>query len=184
MFQKEVAERIVARPGGKSYGRLALLELVHHVVRVRRQEVGRHEPGHGFHQLDRLDAGLAVEGRLGAARLEQLPAETDVDVDEFGTTNLDIKAQTKAVLDNINDILKEEGASLKDIVDVVSLGFLGPVTTFLTAIVVWPWMQKQRKRNKSKTLFWFIITFIVGLIPIANILPDLSFFVWRQYSKK
>lgn len=43
-----------------------------------------------------------------------------VDVDEFGTTNLDIKAQTKAVLDNINDILNEEGASLKDIVDVTT----------------------------------------------------------------
>lgn len=43
-----------------------------------------------------------------------------VEVDEFGTTNLDIRAQTKAVLENINDILKEEGASLKDIVDVTS----------------------------------------------------------------
>ncbi len=43
-----------------------------------------------------------------------------VEVDEFGTTKLDIKAQTKAVLDNINDILEEEGASLKDVVDVSS----------------------------------------------------------------
>jgi 2-aminomuconate deaminase len=43
-----------------------------------------------------------------------------VKVDEFGTTRLDIKLQTKAVLDNINDILKEEGASLKDVVDVSS----------------------------------------------------------------
>ncbi|WP_106794068.1 RidA family protein [Aquimarina sp. Aq78] len=43
-----------------------------------------------------------------------------VEVDEFGTTNLNIKAQTKAVLENINDILKEEGANLKDIVDVTS----------------------------------------------------------------
>ncbi len=43
-----------------------------------------------------------------------------VEVDEFGTTNLNIKAQTKAVLENINDILKEEGASLKDVVDVTS----------------------------------------------------------------
>ena len=43
-----------------------------------------------------------------------------VDVDQFGTTNLDIKAQTKAVLENINAILAEEGASLKDIVDVSS----------------------------------------------------------------
>ena len=43
-----------------------------------------------------------------------------VEVDEFGTTKLDVKAQTKAVLENINDILKEEGASLKDVVDVSS----------------------------------------------------------------
>ncbi|MCK8523932.1 RidA family protein [Aquimarina sp. D1M17] len=43
-----------------------------------------------------------------------------VEVDEFGTTNLDIKAQTKAVLENINDILKEEGASLKDVVDITT----------------------------------------------------------------
>jgi 2-aminomuconate deaminase len=43
-----------------------------------------------------------------------------VEVDEFGTTKLDIKAQTKAVLENINDILKEEGASIKDVVDVSS----------------------------------------------------------------
>ncbi|WP_074408336.1 RidA family protein [Aquimarina megaterium] len=43
-----------------------------------------------------------------------------VEVDEFGTTNLDIKAQTKAVLENINDILKEEDATLKNIVDVTS----------------------------------------------------------------
>lgn len=43
-----------------------------------------------------------------------------VEVDEFGTTNLDIKAQTKAVLENINAILAEEGANLKDVVDVTS----------------------------------------------------------------
>ena len=43
-----------------------------------------------------------------------------VSVDEFGTTNLDIKAQTKAVLENIDTILAAEGASLKDVVDVTS----------------------------------------------------------------
>lgn len=43
-----------------------------------------------------------------------------VEVDEMGTTNLDIKKQTKAVLQNIDDILKEEGASLKDVVDITS----------------------------------------------------------------
>ncbi len=43
-----------------------------------------------------------------------------VEVDEMGTTNLDIRKQTAAVLQNIDDILKAEGASLKDVVDVTS----------------------------------------------------------------
>lgn len=42
------------------------------------------------------------------------------EVDEMGTTNLDIKKQTKAVIENIRDILKSEGAELKDIVDVTT----------------------------------------------------------------
>lgn len=43
-----------------------------------------------------------------------------VEVDEFGTTNLDIKAQTRAVLENIGIILKEMDASLQNVVDVTS----------------------------------------------------------------
>ncbi len=43
-----------------------------------------------------------------------------VEVDEMGTTNLDIRKQTQAVLENIDDILKEEGASLKEVVDITS----------------------------------------------------------------
>ena len=40
--------------------------------------------------------------------------------DEMGNVSLDIKEQTKAVLDNINDILKSEGATLDDVVDLTS----------------------------------------------------------------
>lgn len=43
-----------------------------------------------------------------------------VEVDEMGTTNLDIKKQTAAVLKNIDEILKSEGASLADVVDITS----------------------------------------------------------------
>ncbi len=42
------------------------------------------------------------------------------EVDEMGTTSLDIKEQTKAVLENIDDILKSEGASLNDVVDLTT----------------------------------------------------------------
>ena len=43
-----------------------------------------------------------------------------VEVDEMGTTNLDIRAQTRAVLENIDDILATVGAGLKDVVDVTT----------------------------------------------------------------
>jgi len=43
-----------------------------------------------------------------------------VEVDEFGTTNLDIRKQTRAVIENIRDILNEVGAGLEDVVDVSS----------------------------------------------------------------
>jgi 2-aminomuconate deaminase len=40
--------------------------------------------------------------------------------DEFGTTTLDIRAQTRAVIENIRDILREVGAELPDLVQVTS----------------------------------------------------------------
>ncbi len=43
-----------------------------------------------------------------------------VSVDEMGTTQLDIKAQTRAVIDNIRDILSEAGAELSDLVSLTS----------------------------------------------------------------
>ena len=43
-----------------------------------------------------------------------------VQVDSLGTTELDIRAQTRAVLKNIRDILESVGAGLEDVVDVTS----------------------------------------------------------------
>lgn len=41
-----------------------------------------------------------------------------VEVDEFGATNLDIKEQTRAVIENIRDILQSVGADLSDLVEI------------------------------------------------------------------
>ena len=38
--------------------------------------------------------------------------------DEMGTVNLDIRAQTRAVIENIRDILKSAGADLPDCVEI------------------------------------------------------------------
>ncbi|SCG59635.1 RidA family protein [Micromonospora inositola] len=43
-----------------------------------------------------------------------------VQVDEFGTTDLDIRVQTRAVIENIRDLLRSVGAELSDLVQVTS----------------------------------------------------------------
>ena len=43
-----------------------------------------------------------------------------VEVDALGTTRLDIRAQTRAVIENIRDILNSEGAGLADLVELSS----------------------------------------------------------------
>ena len=40
-----------------------------------------------------------------------------VEVDEMGVTKLDIRAQTRAVIENIRDILASAGAELRDLVE-------------------------------------------------------------------
>lgn len=42
------------------------------------------------------------------------------EVDAMGTTTLDIRAQTRAVIENIRDILESAGASLSDVVEIGS----------------------------------------------------------------
>ncbi len=40
--------------------------------------------------------------------------------DEFGTTHLDIREQTKAVIENVRDILLSAGAQLRDVVEITT----------------------------------------------------------------
>ncbi|GAB4106039.1 RidA family protein [Micromonospora taraxaci] len=43
-----------------------------------------------------------------------------VEVDELGTTNLDIRVQTRTVIENVRDLLRSVGADLTDLVQVTS----------------------------------------------------------------
>ena len=43
-----------------------------------------------------------------------------VEVNELGVTKLDIREQTKSVIENIRDILQSVGADLEDVVDVTA----------------------------------------------------------------
>jgi 2-aminomuconate deaminase len=42
------------------------------------------------------------------------------EVDESGTTHLDIRVQTRTVIENVSDILKAVGARLEDVVEVTT----------------------------------------------------------------
>jgi 2-aminomuconate deaminase len=58
-----------------------------------------------------------------------------VEVDELGTTRLDIRAQTRAVIENISDILASEGAALADCVEITT--FLVDMNDFAGYNEVW-----------------------------------------------
>lgn len=78
---------------------------------------GKAKPRGKFPHIKRAGDFLYVSGTSS-----RRPDNTFVgaDVDDMGTTKLDIKAQTRAVLENIDDILKAEGASLEDVIDITS----------------------------------------------------------------
>lgn len=57
------------------------------------------------------------------------------DADEFGATRLDIAVQTRAVLDNIREILAEAGARFEDLVQMTT--FLVDMSDFAAYNAVW-----------------------------------------------
>ncbi|WP_406163918.1 RidA family protein [Streptomyces sp. NBC_00882] len=78
---------------------------------------GKATPRGRFPHLKRAGDFVYVSGTSS-----RLPDNTfaGAEADEFGTTSLDIRVQTAAVLDNIGDILASVGASLTDPVQVTS----------------------------------------------------------------
>jgi 2-aminomuconate deaminase len=78
---------------------------------------GKAQPRGRFPHIKRAGDFLYVSGTSS-----RRPDNTfvGVEVDEMGTTKLDIRAQTRAVIENIRDILQSVGADLEDIVDVSS----------------------------------------------------------------
>ena len=76
---------------------------------------GKAQPRGRYPHIKRAGDYLFVSG-ISSRR----PDNTFVgaEVDEAGATNLDIRAQTRAVIENIADILASEGASLSDLAEV------------------------------------------------------------------
>jgi 2-aminomuconate deaminase len=78
---------------------------------------GKAKPRGKYPHVKRAGDFLFVSG-TSARRADNTIAGAKVD--EFGTTNLDIRAQTEAVLENVRDILETVGAQLNDVVEVTT----------------------------------------------------------------
>lgn len=75
-------------------------------------------PRGAYPHTKRVGDFIFVSG-TSSRRPDNTIAGVDI-IDEMGTKRLDIKAQTKAVLDNIAFNLEKAGASMDDVVDVTS----------------------------------------------------------------
>ena len=78
---------------------------------------GKAKPRGKFPHVKRAGDFLIVSGTSSRCADNTIAG---ADVDELGTTHLDIRAQTKAVIENIRDILRSAGADLKDVIEVTT----------------------------------------------------------------
>src|SRR5882672_12701265 len=78
---------------------------------------GKAKPLGKYPHVKRAGDFLFVSG-TSARRADNTIAGADVD--SLGTTRLDIRAQTRAVIENIRDILRAAGADLTDLAQVTS----------------------------------------------------------------
>jgi 2-aminomuconate deaminase len=78
---------------------------------------GKAKPRGKYPHIKRAGDFLFVSG-TSARRADNSIAGASVD--EFGTTHLDIRSQTKAVLENVRDILQSVDVRLEDVVEVTT----------------------------------------------------------------
>jgi 2-aminomuconate deaminase len=78
---------------------------------------GKAKPRGKYPHLKRAGDFLLVSG-TSARRADNTIAGADLD--ELGTTRLDIRAQTRAVIENVRDILRSAGAQLEDVVEITT----------------------------------------------------------------
>ncbi len=79
---------------------------------------GKASPRGAYPHIKRAGDFLFVSGT--SSRLADNSFAGVHPVDEMGTMRLDVREQTRAVLENIKDYLATEGATMEDVVDVTS----------------------------------------------------------------
>jgi 2-aminomuconate deaminase len=78
---------------------------------------GKAKPLGRYSHIKRAGDFLIVSGTSSRRADDTIAGAT---VDAAGAVDLDIRAQTKAVLENVRDILRSSGAGLEDVVEVTT----------------------------------------------------------------
>jgi 2-aminomuconate deaminase len=78
---------------------------------------GKAKPRGKYPHIKRAGDFLIVSG-TSSRRSDKTVAGAEVD--ELGTTRLDIRVQTRAVIENVRDILQSAGADLQNVVEVTT----------------------------------------------------------------
>ena len=78
---------------------------------------GKAKPLGKYPHIKRAGDFLLISGTSARRADNTIAGES---VDELGRTHLDIRAQTRAVLENMRDILRSAGAQLSDLVEVTT----------------------------------------------------------------
>jgi 2-aminomuconate deaminase len=78
---------------------------------------GKATPRGKYPHIKRAGDFLIVSGTSSRRRDNTIAG---AQVDAMGTTRLDVREQTRAVIENIRDILASEGASLRDVVEMTT----------------------------------------------------------------
>jgi 2-aminomuconate deaminase len=78
---------------------------------------GRAKPRGKYPHIKRAGDFLFISG-TSSRRADNTIAGAEVDA--LGTTRLDVRAQTRAVIENVREILASAGATLKDVVEITS----------------------------------------------------------------
>ena len=79
---------------------------------------GKAKPRGAYPHVQRVGDFIFISGT--SSRLPDNSFAGVHQVDEMGTMRLDVREQTRAVLENIKDYLATEGATMEDVVDVTS----------------------------------------------------------------
>ncbi len=94
---------------------------MHSVVNMEKVEskviAGKAKPRGKYPHIKRAGEFLIVSG-TSSRRADNTIAGARSD--DFGTTHLDIREQTKAVIENVRDILLSAGAQLRDVVEITT----------------------------------------------------------------